>query len=28
VGWRIADWARVHDDSSKMMEIEFSLDST
>jgi len=28
VGWRIAAWARVRDDSNKIMEIEFSLDAT
>jgi tRNA(Ile)-lysidine synthase len=28
VGWRIADWARVHDDASQVLKIEFRLDPT
>jgi tRNA(Ile)-lysidine synthase len=28
VGWRIADWTRVRDDTTQVLEIEFSLDST
>jgi tRNA(Ile)-lysidine synthase len=28
VGWRIADWARVRDDTTQVLEIEFKLDPT